>query len=193
MSWRALRGFLLPGLGLKRWLLALALGLMLLALGLGFAMATPVSPRVIAVLRALSLSGAPPMVRGGIFIIAGGGLAAVAALRVHRLIVLGTSRGRGRVDVFSTLHGYRRRGQGPRIVAIGGGTGFLQCFEGSNTGRTTSRPSSRWRMMEEAAGAYGRNWECLRPVMLATAWVRCPGTNLLWRTSSTIASTAPQI
>jgi len=122
--------FLRPGLGLKRWLLVMGVGMVLAALGLAFATAQPISPNVLGVLRTLTLAELSPLARGALFFILGGGFMALGAMRVYRLVVLGASQGRGQISVLATLDRYRRQGRGPRIVAIGGGTGLSTTLRG---------------------------------------------------------------
>ena len=59
---------------------------------------------------------------------------------------------------------------GPRIAAIGGGTGLSTLLRG----RRISRPSSRWPMTEAAPGGCGRTWGCFRREISATVWRRWP-------------------
>jgi len=129
-----------PGVGLKRWSLLLLLGLALFGLGIGFGMGAPVSPRVMPVLKALTLSGLPPLVRGGVFVLLGSVLGGLALFQTYRVLAAGAIRGRGRVDVLTALDQKRRQGQGPRIVTIGGGTGLSTLLRGlkHETGNLTA-------------------------------------------------------
>ena len=127
---RCLWIILSPGLGLKRWLALLVLGLGLFGLGAGFAMGVPVSPKVIPMLKVLSLSGFPTLVRGGVFFLLGVGLGGFALLQTYRLLISGAIFARGRVDVLMALDQKRRLAQGLRIVAIGGGTGLSTLLRG---------------------------------------------------------------
>ena len=125
-----IRVLLRPGLGLKRWLVLLALSLALFSLGIGFAMAVSISPKVLPLLRFLTLGDAPPLVRGGVFILGGGAMGAIAAYQTYRWIVLGMSQRRGQVDILTAMDMKRRRDHGRRIVAIGGGTGISTLLRG---------------------------------------------------------------
>ena len=85
-----MRVLLRPGLGLKRWLALLPLSTALLGLGIGFTMAVPVSPKVLPVLRTLTLGEFTPLVRGTVFILAGVVSGAFAVRRIYLWIVTGS-------------------------------------------------------------------------------------------------------
>lgn len=127
---RRIRTLMRPGLGLKRWLALLALGLILFGLGIGFAMAVSISPRLLPVLRTLTLGGSPPLVRGGIFIVAGGILGIVAAYQTYMWVIQGFVWRRGSGDMLTAMDLKRRQQHGTRIVAIGGGTGLSTLLRG---------------------------------------------------------------
>lgn len=130
MFMRRLTILLSPGLGLKRWLALLLLGVLLFALGAGFAMSVPLSHRILPMVKTLTFSGLPPLVRGAIFISAGAAVAALALFQTYRLLVSGVLLSRGKVDVLTALERRRRQEQGLRIVAIGGGTGLSTLLRG---------------------------------------------------------------
>ena len=124
------KALLRPGLGLKRWLVLLALGLSFFSIGVGFAMAIAISPRILLVLRTLALSGFSPMVRGGVFVLTGTVLGLVAAYQTYRWIALGISQRRGGADILTAMDLKYRREHGLSIVAIGGGTGVSTLLRG---------------------------------------------------------------
>jgi uncharacterized cofD-like protein len=119
-----------PGLGLKRWLALLLISLTLFSLGSGFAMAISISPRMLPVLRTLTLGAFPPMVRGAVFIVAGLIFGGLAAYHIYKWTVTGASQRRGSMDILTAVDIAQHRGRGPRIVAIGGGTGVSTILRG---------------------------------------------------------------
>ncbi|MBF8267714.1 MAG: putative gluconeosis factor [Dehalococcoidia bacterium] len=125
-----IRALLRPGLGLKRWLALLILGMALFSLGVAFTTEVSISPRILPALRALTLGELPPLARGGVFILIGTALGGVAAYQTYRWVVLGTSQRHGRDDILTAMDIKRRRDHGPRIVAIGGGTGLSTLLRG---------------------------------------------------------------
>ena len=137
---RRIRIMLQPGLGLKRWLALLVLGLALISLGVGFLMAVSISPVALPALRFLTLAAFPPLLRGAVFILTGAGLGGVAVYQMYRWVVVGTSQRRGRADIWTTMGMKRLRDHGPRIVAIGGGTGLSTVLRGlkHETGNLTA-------------------------------------------------------
>ena len=129
-----LRRWLTPGIGVKRWLLVLFAGLLLLALGVAHLIrqaTRDLEPSGVAqtVIDAVTLQFLPYPLRGL--------LAGVAGVS---LIVLGAyGAGRALTDPFRSAEGgplveliYQKRflARGPRIVAIGGGTGLSTLLRG---------------------------------------------------------------
>lgn len=122
--------FLRPGLGIKRWLIAFVFGMGALGLGTAFLVSVPVTPIVLPLLRSLTLSSYPGTVRGAIFLILGFIVAFIALYNLYRSVVIGASGGRRGVSVIANLYDHRFRGRGPKIVAIGGGTGLATVLSG---------------------------------------------------------------
>ena len=129
ISWRLLARWLEPGLGVKRWLLLMVLGTALLGLGVAVILldiywANPDSP----LLSVLSLRGIPNNLRAFLF----GGIGTVilvyAVFRLNRTLLAPYIRpGKPVVDVVAK---HRRLRRGPKIVAIGGGTGLSTLLRG---------------------------------------------------------------
>ena len=128
-KWR-LRILLRPGIGLKRWMGLLIVGFGLFGLGVGFALAEPLTPKVIPLIRSATLGGISPIIRGTVFMVLGALLAGLALFQTYRLLISGAIFGRGKVDVLTALDRKRRQGQGLKIVAIGGGTGLSTLLRG---------------------------------------------------------------
>lgn len=125
--------FLKPGLGVKRWLLAALAGILLTSFGLAILLYVLLAN---GPLHWFTLGFLPEWLRGVIFVVAGGGLAVAGAFRLHHIIVrqvwpeLSTPERQLAVRAF--LQRQQRR-SGPRIVAIGGGTGMPQLLRGLRT------------------------------------------------------------
>ena len=121
-----------PGLGIKRWILLLFVGVT--CAGLGFALllqgltARPAWPHW---LDLLMLRFLPVWLRVLLLLLAGFGLAGYAAWGFYRTVVgalLPTAASPTRAVLQALLQQERRHG--PRIVAIGGGTGMPQLLRG---------------------------------------------------------------
>ncbi len=121
--------WLVPGMGVKRWLLVLLAGATLMGLGIGYVLldlyrTVPV-PEAAAL---LTLQFLPRLVRAVLFGGLGLGLMAWAISRIQQTLLAPFLR--PGQDLASTLNEHRRRGRGPRIVAIGGGTGLSTLLRG---------------------------------------------------------------
>lgn len=127
--WRHLWRWFQPGLGVKRWLGLMVLGTALIGLGLALLLlqiyrASPDSE----LLYFLSLQVLPRWLRVALFSLSGIGLLLLAVIRLNRaLLAPYSSRGRPLVEVVAE---HRRLGRGPRIVAVGGGTGLATLLRG---------------------------------------------------------------
>jgi uncharacterized cofD-like protein len=121
--------WLVPGLGIKRWLLLLVLGAMLSGLGLAFvwvdlyrAVGLP------STAGPLTLQFIPRLGRAALFGLAGLGLMFVAVAQIQRTLLAPFVR--PGEDIAGAVSAHRRRGRGPKIVAIGGGTGLSTLLRG---------------------------------------------------------------
>lgn len=131
MSKRVVNWFewLLPGLGIKRWIVLVVLGLILLADALvRWLIAEGAGIDVNAILDDIVADYFPPSYLTWIFAVAGALLATVGIRRwlssVGRI-----ARGPGSTGLRATLAGLRLQ-QGYKIVAIGGGTGLSTLLRG---------------------------------------------------------------
>ncbi|GAB4424966.1 MAG: YvcK family protein [Anaerolineae bacterium] len=122
-----------PGLGLKRWLLPLLLGLVILGLGIGLFLrelyaATSYPP----LLRLLLLQELPRWVRGAIFAAIGVGLTGFSLFQLNKLFLEAFIPEQATVGyVADQVYRHRRRPKGgPKVVAIGGGTGLSVLLRG---------------------------------------------------------------
>ena len=124
--------WLTPGLGVKRWLLPVLFGLTLLAVGVGIVVLDVYrnAPESwwLPLLSAASLRFLARPVRALIFGGLGVALVVIGIWGLNRSLLAPFMRpGRPVVDALAT---HRRRGRGPRIVAIGGGHGLATLLRG---------------------------------------------------------------
>jgi uncharacterized cofD-like protein len=127
--WRRLLRWFQPGLGVKRWLLLMVLGTALIGLGLAvFLLDVYRSYPESSWLQFLSLSVLPRWLRAVIFGGSGILILLFSAMRLNRsLLAPYLQPGK---SVVETVAEHRRLGRGPRIVAIGGGTGISTLLRG---------------------------------------------------------------
>lgn len=122
-SSRTLLKWLTPGIGVKRWLAVLFLGVTVLALGvalilLQFFRAYPLPPLEFV----LTLGGASLWLRAALAGVVGGALVVLAAVRISQAIL--SPLDIASHDLIEAMVERRLRQRGPKIVAIGGGTGL---------------------------------------------------------------------
>jgi len=115
------------GMGIKRWLLVLVSGVAVLSLGFGFLL-RGLYP-LPTVFYYLTLQFIPRGVRAGLFVLVGCGAVMIGLIGLNRSLL------RPFVDpnpetVMRALQRYRRRQQGPKIVAVGGGHGLAALLRG---------------------------------------------------------------
>jgi uncharacterized cofD-like protein len=115
------------GMGIKRWLLILVSGVAVLSLGFGFLL-RGLYP-LPTVFYYLTLQFIPRGVRAGLFVLVGCGAVMIGLIGLNRSLL------RPFVDpnpetVMRALQRYRRRQQGPKIVAVGGGHGLAALLRG---------------------------------------------------------------
>jgi uncharacterized cofD-like protein len=118
--------WLTPGIGIKRWLVLLACGITLLAISFSALLGSyPVPGHVLSV----ALQFLPAGVLAGLLGLAG--LAAIAgALFGLNRVLLRPFVQTDPETLVNAVYRYRRREQGPRIVAIGGGHGLSVLLRG---------------------------------------------------------------
>ncbi len=127
--WGRIGSWLRPGLGIKRWLALIIAGTALIGLGVAILLldiyrSNPGSP----ILAFISMAVLPRWLRA--ILIGGLGLASVlfALFRLNRtLLAPFVKPGEQVVDAVAE---HRRLGRGPKIVAVGGGTGLSALLRG---------------------------------------------------------------
>src|SRR5262245_30866265 len=121
--------WLTPGLGVKRWMILLLLGTTLVGLGLGYVLLdlyrTATVPPVVGV---LTLQFLPRLVRAALLGLLGVAVMLFAINQINRALLAPFIR--PGQDVAEAVSEHRRRGQGPKIVTIGGGTGLSVLLRG---------------------------------------------------------------
>ncbi len=124
--------WLIPGLGVKRWLVIILLGITLLGIGLGIGLLeiyrTAPDTWWLPALSAASLRFLPRPLRVLIFLGIGFGLVLYGIFELNHTIIKPFLRPGERVATALRLH--RQRGRGPRVVAIGGGHGLASLLRG---------------------------------------------------------------
>ena len=122
--------WLTPGLHIKRWLLLLLVGMVLVSLGIGYALRNFYEvgrfPNYVA---GLTLQFLPRYVRAALFGLVGISILGLALYKLTQSM-LGPfllDRDRGLAEI---LYNYRTLQRGPRIVAVGGGTGLSTLLRG---------------------------------------------------------------
>ena len=119
-----------PGIGVKRWLLAALIGILLTGFGLALLLVMLFQEGPV---HWLLLGFLPDWLRALFFVLFGLAIVAVGALRLQRIVVrtlwpeLRAPETQSAVRAFL---GRQQRRSGPRIVAIGGGTGMPQLLRG---------------------------------------------------------------
>ncbi|MGQ9717733.1 MAG: gluconeogenesis factor YvcK family protein [Anaerolineae bacterium] len=118
--------WLLPGIGVKRWLLTLALGIVLVGMGGGFLFRQLYL--FAGVYRYVSLAFLPYWARGPLLILIGLVLVIFGLIRLNRVLLSPFVQDTN--EVVEALYRHRQGSQGPRIVAIGGGHGLATLLRG---------------------------------------------------------------
>jgi 2-phospho-L-lactate transferase/gluconeogenesis factor (CofD/UPF0052 family) len=125
---------LLPGLHIKRWLLLLMMGVTIAGLGLAFLIrGLYITDRLPPLIYTLALRNLPDWARGLLLLGIGFFATIVAVWYLNRAVVtafLPAQSLPGNLEMVNVLLDRQRRRQGPRIVAIGGGTGMPQLLRG---------------------------------------------------------------
>ena len=130
-----LRRWLTPGIGVKRWLLVVFLGLLFLAVGFAHFLRqatrdlAPGGP-LAALIDIVTLQFLPFPLRGLIVGVAGVSLVALGAYRVIRVMTDPLRAADADQPLVEVIYQKRFLAKGPRIVAIGGGTGLSALLRG---------------------------------------------------------------
>ncbi len=118
--------WLLPGIGVKRWLLTLVVGIVLIGMGVGFLFRQLYL--FAGVYRYVSLAFLPPWARAPLLILIGLGLVILGLIRLNQVLL--SPFVRDSHEVVEALYRHRQSSQGPKVVAIGGGHGLATLLRG---------------------------------------------------------------
>jgi uncharacterized cofD-like protein len=130
-----LRRWLYPGIGVTRWLAVVFLGLLLLAVAIAHLLrqvASGVEPGGVAgsVIDVVTLQFLPYPLRGLIVGAIGVALVLIGGFRVMRVVTDPLRATDPRRPLVEVIYEKQHQARGPRIVAIGGGTGLSTLLRG---------------------------------------------------------------
>lgn len=124
------RGWLLPNMHIKRWLLLIVIGISVMGLGIGYFLREIYENYAFPdVVWYLTLQFLPRAVRGGLFILTSLAFIVVGIWGLSRAL-LAPFRDANDEPLVDIMYQYRYGRRGPRIVAIGGGTGLSVLLRG---------------------------------------------------------------
>ena len=126
--------WLTPGLEIKRWLLLLMVAELVLVLGVAYALkelyATFTLPHQFYY---ITLQNLPHWLRAVIFGTLGIGLLLYSYVKLTQSVLGPFLPGNSTSSLVDMIHAFRLKARGPRIVAIGGGTGLSSLLRGLKT------------------------------------------------------------
>ena len=126
--------WLTPGLEIKRWLLLLMLSEVVLVLGVAYALKEFYKTLTLPFqFYYITLQFLPYWERAVIFGVLGVGLLLYSYVKLTQSVLGPFLPGVPAGSVVEMIHAFRLRGRGPRIVAIGGGTGLSSLLRGLKT------------------------------------------------------------
>src|SRR6476660_7664675 len=123
--------WLTPGLEIKRWLLLLMFAELVLVLGFAYGLkALYSSLELPSQFYYITLQFLPYPVRALIFATLGIGLLVFSYLKLTQSVLGPFLPGNSSSSMVEVIHAFRLKSRGPRIVAIGGGTGLSSLLRG---------------------------------------------------------------
>src|SRR2546429_1759582 len=126
--------WLTPGLEIKRWLLLLMVAELVLVLGAAYALKELYQTATLPYqFYYITLQFWPYWARAAVFGVLGVGLLAFSYLKLTQSVLGPFLPGVNAGSIVEVIHAFRLRGRGPRIVAIGGGTGMSALLRGLKT------------------------------------------------------------
>jgi uncharacterized cofD-like protein len=118
-------------MGVKRWLLLLAIGIAAIGLGIGYVLReiydTWTFPSFVYY---LTLQFLPRFVRALLFAVLGLSVIAIAIYRLNRSLLTAVMPPGQQLSVVDVVYRRRQQSRGPKIVVIGGGTGMSVLLRG---------------------------------------------------------------
>ena len=126
--------WLTPGLEIKRWLLLLMASEVVLVLGVAYALKEIYKSATLPhEFFYITLQFLPYWARAIIFGVLGVGLLIFSYVKLTQSVLGPFVPGVAAGSIVEVIHAFRLRGRGPRIVAIGGGTGLSSLLRGLKT------------------------------------------------------------
>jgi uncharacterized cofD-like protein len=122
-----------PGMHIKRWLALMIIGVAIMTFGLAYILREAYISGFTfpGFVYYLTLQFIPRYVRGGMFMFSAGGLILYAVWRLNHSIVSAVMPNRnGNESIVNMIYNQRALRRGPKIVAIGGGTGLSTLLRG---------------------------------------------------------------
>ncbi len=122
-----------PGMHIKRWLALMIIGVAIMTFGLAYILREAyvsgfTFPNFVYY---LTLQFIPRYVRGGMFMVSAGGLILYSVWKLNHSIVSAVMPSRnGNESIVNLIYHQRALRRGPKIVAIGGGTGLASLLRG---------------------------------------------------------------
>ncbi len=130
--------WLTPGLQIKRWLLLLMAAELVLVLGVAYALKEIYKNFTLPhEFFYITLQFWPYWARAVIFGVFGVALLLFSYLKLTQSVLGPFMPGNSTSSIVEIIHAFRLRGRGPRIVAIGGGTGLSSLLRGGSCRRAT--------------------------------------------------------
>lgn len=119
------------GMHIKRWLALVIIGVAIMGLGFGYILreiyVTYTFPGWVYY---MTLQFLPRFVRGALFIMSSIGLIVFAVWKLNTSLLTAFIPQRGDDSILNTIYRYRYQARGPKVVAIGGGTGLPVLLRG---------------------------------------------------------------
>ncbi len=123
--------WLYPGMHIKRWLLLLLFGVCLMGLGIAYILKEAyLQAELPGVFYYLTLQFIPRWLRGLLFAVLSLSTVAIATWKLNQSLLYVFVRGEREGSAAQTIYNKRILGRGPKIVAIGGGTGLSMLLRG---------------------------------------------------------------
>ena len=187
-----LRRWLRPGIGVKRWLGVAFVGLTALALAGALALRqlyrdVEIDGPVQAAISLVTLQFLPYWVRAAVLLGLGVFVFAYGSYRVVRAL-LGPFTESGEEPLVDLVYRRRLLARGPRVVAIGGGTGLSMLLRGL---KERSANITAIVSVADDGGpvvAFASSWGSPPSGTSATAWRRSRRRSRRWRSCSSTAS-----
>jgi uncharacterized cofD-like protein len=122
--------WLIPGMGVKRWLLLLFGGITIVSLGVGYLLVDVYRTWTFpSVAYYVTLQFIPRAWRGLLFGVVGVAAIVVAVMQLNKSL-LSAFRSPSQSNLADIIYNHRQRSRGPKVVAIGGGTGLSALLRG---------------------------------------------------------------